>query len=102
MSSDEIELNAPPIFDIDEKVRLKKNIRNDGTFIGRELGETLARKGDVGYVVGIGTFLQSFYIYSVHFVELGIVVGCRARELESFEAPVKNPVKFDTEDSINS
>ncbi|MEN9272049.1 MAG: nitrogen fixation protein NifZ, partial [Gloeomargarita sp. DG_1_5_bins_55] len=85
MSGDDIELNAPPVFDIDEKVRLKKNIKNDGTFIGRELGETLARKGDVGYVIGIGTFLQAFYIYSVHFVELGIVVGCRARELESLD-----------------
>jgi len=83
MSGSEMELDAPPIFEIGQKVQLTKTIRNDGTFPGRELREILARKGDVGYVVAIGTFLQSFYIYSVHFIELGIVVGCRVSELAS-------------------
>jgi NifZ domain. len=87
MNTEEMELDAPPVFDLGEKVRLTKTIRNDGTFVGRELRDILARKGDVGYVVAIGTFLQSFYIYSVHFVDLGIVVGCRARELESLDNP---------------
>ncbi|YAI82431.1 MAG: nitrogen fixation protein NifZ [cyanobacterium endosymbiont of Rhopalodia sterrenbergii] len=84
---DEIELNDPPVFQMEEKVRLRKMIRNDGTFPGKELGQTLAKKGDVGYVVGIGTYLQSYYIYAVHFIDSGFVVGCRRKELESAEDP---------------
>ncbi|MEN9235286.1 MAG: nitrogen fixation protein NifZ [Gloeomargarita sp. GMQP_bins_69] len=78
---------GPPQFALGEKVRLTRTIRNDGTFIGRGPREVLAGKGEVGYVVGIGTFLQMFYIYSVHFLALGIVVGCRGTELESLEPP---------------
>ena len=83
----EIELNDPPVFQMEEKVRLRKMIRNDGTFPGKEVGQTLAKKGDVGYVVGIGTYLQSYYIYAVHFIDSGFVVGCRRKELESAEDP---------------
>jgi nitrogen fixation protein NifZ len=74
-------------------VRARKLIRNDGTFPGQEIGATLAKKGDVGYVVSIGTFLQTSYIYAVHFMTTGFVVGCRGRELESAEAiaPVAHP-----------
>jgi nitrogen fixation protein NifZ len=82
MLSDELELDLPPVFEIGEKVRVCKLIRNDGTFPGKEIGETLAKKGEVGYVVSIGTFLQTFYIYAVHFLETGYVVGCRKKELE--------------------
>ena len=90
----EIELNDPPAFEMEEKVRLRKMIRNDGTFPGKEVGETLAKKGDVGYVVGIGTYLQSYYIYAVHFLEKGYVVGCRRKEL----VPVDEPFTDDTDD----
>ncbi|NET70542.1 MAG: nitrogen fixation protein NifZ [Sphaerospermopsis sp. SIO1G2] len=31
--SNEIELDSPPIFEIGQKVRVKKLIKNDGTFI---------------------------------------------------------------------
>jgi nitrogen fixation protein NifZ len=85
MQSSEVELDAPPIFEIGEKVRSRKLIRNDGTFPGKEIGETLAKKGDVGYVVTIGTFLQTSYIYAVHFMTTGYIVGCRGKELESAE-----------------
>ncbi|HIK55214.1 MAG TPA: nitrogen fixation protein NifZ [Synechococcales cyanobacterium M55_K2018_004] len=85
MRSDEIEIDAPPIFDIGEKVRVKKLIRNDGTFPGKEIGEILAKKGDTGYVISIGTFLQQYYIFAVHFLKTGYVVGCRSKELESAE-----------------
>lgn len=81
----EIELNDPPHFEIEQKVRLRKLIRNDGTFPGKEIGSTLAKKGDTGYVVGIGTYLQQYYIYAVHFLETGFVVGCRSRELEAVD-----------------
>lgn len=82
MSFMENELDAPPVFELEDKVRLIKTIRNDGTFGSRERGAIIARPGAIGYVIGIGTFLQNFYIYSVHFIELGIVVGCRRGELE--------------------
>lgn len=84
-NSDIIEIDSPPVFDMGTKVRIRKLIRNDGTFPGKEIGETLAKKGDVGYVVSIGTYLQTAYIYAVHFMSTGYVVGCRARELESAE-----------------
>ncbi len=80
-----VELDDPPCFDYGQKVRSRKVIRNDGTFPGREIGETLVEKGDVGYVASIGTFLQQFYIYGVYFGERGYTVGCRARELELVE-----------------
>ncbi|NJK33836.1 MAG: nitrogen fixation protein NifZ [Oscillatoriales cyanobacterium SM2_2_1] len=96
MNTSDMELESPPDFEIGQKVRLIKTIRNDGTFAGREKNEVLARKGDVGYVIAIGTFLQSFYIYSVHFIELGHVIGCRARELEALDNAEGDSVKFDT------
>ena len=85
MQSDEIEIDSPPVFEIEHKVRSRKLIRNDGTFPGQDIGATLAKKGDVGYVVSIGTFLQSSYVYAVHFMTTGYVVGCRKKELESAE-----------------
>ncbi|RKT10389.1 NifZ domain-containing protein [Paraburkholderia sp. RAU2J] len=56
-------------------------ISNDGTYTGKAMGELLLSKGDVGYVTGIDTFLQWFYIYAVHFVERDHRVGMRAKEL---------------------
>lgn len=85
MQSDEIEIDSPPQYEIGEKVRVKKLIRNDGTFPGKDIGVTLAKKGDIGYIVSIGTFLQTSYIYAIHFIESGYVVGCRAREIETAE-----------------
>ncbi|MCS7030661.1 MAG: nitrogen fixation protein NifZ [Gloeomargarita sp. SKYG116] len=95
MSRQSNELDAPPRFELGQKVRLTQTVRNDGTFIGRGTYDVLARKGDIGYIVAIGTFLQAFYIYSVHFLERGIVVGCRAHELEALED--EHLVKLDTE-----
>jgi nitrogen fixation protein NifZ len=83
--SDIVELVNPPKFDYGEKVFSKKYVRNDGTFPGREVGDILVSKGDVGYVTSIGTFLQQFYIYGVDFYELGYRVGMRGKELEVFE-----------------
>ncbi len=88
LQTNEIEIDSPPTFEIGEKVRALKLIRNDGTFPGKEIGATLAKKGDVGYVVSIGTFLQSSYIYAVHFMATGNIVGCLKKELE---LPEENP-----------
>ncbi|HYX16179.1 MAG TPA: nitrogen fixation protein NifZ [Nostoc sp.] len=82
---DELELNLPPAFEIGEKVRVRKLLKNDGTFPGKEVGQVLVNKGDIGYIASIGTYLQTSYIYAVHFLETGFVVGCMKKELESVE-----------------
>jgi nitrogen fixation protein NifZ len=84
--SDEIELDGPPVFEYGEKVRSLKNIRNDGTFPGKDIGDLLCKKGEEGYVVSIGTFLQQFYIYGVEFISTGYRVGMKRKELELVEA----------------
>jgi nitrogen fixation protein NifZ len=83
--SDVVELNDPPVFDYGERVRAKRTVRNDGTYAGKDIGEILCRKGDEGYVVSIGTFLQQFYIYGVEFVSTGYRVGMKRKELDRVE-----------------
>ncbi|MDF5720061.1 MAG: nitrogen fixation protein NifZ [Rhizonema sp. PD37] len=85
MPSDEVELEDAPEFEIGDKVRLRKLIKNDGTFPGQEVGVVLAKKGDTGYVVSIGSYLQRSYIYAVHFLPSGFIVGCLKKELELVE-----------------
>ncbi|BAY44273.1 NifZ family protein [Kalymmatonema gypsitolerans NIES-4073] len=85
MRSDELELEQPPAFNIGDKVRLRKMIKNDGTFPGQEIGVILAKKGDIGYVASIGSYLQRSYIYAVHFLDRGFVIGCLKKELELVE-----------------
>jgi nitrogen fixation protein NifZ len=85
--SDVVELNNPPTFNYGEKVRSKRSIRNDGTFPGKEIGDILVKKGDEGFVVSIGTFLQQFYIYGVDFPKLGYRVGMKRKELEAATPP---------------
>lgn len=46
--SEVIELDSPPVFDMGDRVRVRKLIRNDGTFPGKEVGFHLAKKGDIG------------------------------------------------------
>jgi nitrogen fixation protein NifZ len=79
-----VELDGPPRYDYGDKVVSRHNIRNDGTYHGKEIGELLVQKGDVGYVASIGTFLQQFYIYGVDFYERGTLVGMKSRELLPF------------------
>ncbi|WP_425090903.1 nitrogen fixation protein NifZ [Tropicimonas sp. S265A] len=87
MSTDdrEIEVYRDPIYAPGDKVISKKNIKNDGTMAGKEIGETVVKKGDVGYVRDIGVFLQQFYIYAVDFVDRQSIVGMRERELVASE-----------------
>jgi nitrogen fixation protein NifZ len=80
------ELVNPPYFTYGAKVRAKRLVRNDGTYAGREIGDLLVKKGEVGYVVSIGTFLQQFYIYGVEFLDSGNRVGMKRRELELADA----------------
>lgn len=83
MSTDdrEIEVYRDPAFMPGTKVVSKKNVKNDGTMAGVEIGDVVVKKGDVGYVRDIGVFLQQFYIYAVDFVGRGSIVGMREREL---------------------
>ncbi|SBW06699.1 Protein NifZ [uncultured Alphaproteobacteria bacterium] len=74
-------------YDFGEAVRVVRNIRNDGTYPGRATGELLVRRGRVGYVRDVGVFLQDQVVYSVHFLEIGRVVGCREQELISAADP---------------
>ncbi len=78
---DVIEIAFPPRFAMGERVASRSVIRNDGTYNGRDIGEVLVHKGEVGYVRSIGTFLQQFYIYAVEFIDSGHRVGMRAKEL---------------------
>lgn len=82
---DLIEVASPPRFTFGERVVSRTVIRNDGTFNGKDIGEVLVRKGDVGYVCSIGTFLQQFYIYAVEFTDHGYRVGMRAKELMTLD-----------------
>lgn len=84
--SDVVELDDPPAFDYGAKVRARRTVRNDGTFAGKDIGEILVKKGDEGYVVSIGTFLQQFYIYGVEFLASGNRVGMKRKELEPVAA----------------
>ncbi len=77
-----VEISEPPYFSFGEKVKAKRIIRNDGTYAGKEIGEKLANKGEIGYVTSIGTFLQQYYIYGVEFTESGTRVGMKRKELE--------------------
>lgn len=88
--SDEIELDGPPAFDYGEKVRSLRNIRNDGTFPGKDIGDLLCKQGEEGYVVSVGTFLQQFYIYGVEFISTGYRVGMKRKELELAEAAAES------------
>ncbi len=81
--SDVVEITQPPFFSYGDKVKAKRNVRNDGTYAGKEIGDLLCKKGEIGYVVSIGTFLQQFYIYGVEFMESGNRVGMKLKELES-------------------
>ena len=76
-----------PEFDYGEEVRVLRNVRNDGTYPGLDVGKLLVRRGSVGFVRDRGTFLQDQIIYSVHFLVEDRLVGCREEELQPADAP---------------
>lgn len=78
---DVVEIAYPPRFRMGERVVSRTVIRNDGTYNGKDIGEVLVARGEIGFVRSIGTFLQQFYIYAVEFVDSGHQVGMRAKEL---------------------
>lgn len=86
-------------FGFGEEVRITRNVRNDGTYPGMEVGELLVRRGSIGHVIEVGTFLQDQVIYTVHFLSLGRMVGCRAEELIPADATY-NPSRFEFRDKV--
>jgi nitrogen fixation protein NifZ len=86
-------------FDFGEAVRVTRNVRNDGTYPGRAVGDLLIRRGSIGHVIEMGTFLQDQVIYTVHFLDQGRMVGCRAEELIPADSPW-NPSRFEFRDKV--
>jgi len=76
-----------PVFDYGDEVRVMRNVRNDGTYPGLEMGAPLVKRGSVGYVQSVGTYLQEYIIYSVHFLPEDILVGCKEEELIPADEP---------------
>lgn len=74
-------------YEYGDAVRLTRNVRNDGTYPGMDIGDMLVRRGAIGHVVNVGTFLQDQVIYSVHFMEERRMVGCREEELMPADEP---------------
>lgn len=76
-------------FGIGQKVKLIKEIVNDGTYPHESIGTLMMPEGAIGYIKSIGEFLQVIRVYEVHF--LGVkdapveIVGCREHELEAME-----------------
>ena len=82
MTEEHFELWDRPAFEQGTEVMSQKDVRNDGTYPGAKMGEVLIRKGEVGYIHSVGTYLNRFYIYGVEFIDSGRLVGMRAHELE--------------------
>jgi len=84
-----------PKFDFGDEVRLIRNVRNDGTYPGLDTGTLLVRRGSIGNVVNVGTFLQDQLIYTVHFIDIGKMIGCREEELQAAGDPwIPNRFEF--------
>lgn len=86
-------------FEYGEAVRVTRNVRNDGTYPGMEVGALLIRRGSVGNVIEVGTFLQDQVIFTVHFLNHGRMVGCRLEELIGADEPW-HPSRFEFRDKV--
>lgn len=88
-------------WDLGEAVRVIRNVRNDGTYPGMDPGAPLIRRGSIGHVVDVGTFLQDQVIYSVHFLGEGRIVGCREEELIGAEEEW-TPSRFEFREKVRA
>jgi nitrogen fixation protein NifZ len=70
-----------PKFRFGQRVKLLKDIRNDGTFPFAPVGTVLMKTGEEGYVRQMGDFLQVIRVYEIEFINHGTVYGCREEEL---------------------
>lgn len=90
-----------PRYDYGDRVRVTRNVRNDGTYPGLATGHLLVRRGSVGHVMNVGTFLQDQLIYTVHFIDQGRIVGCREEELLGAGEPWQ-PSRFETRERVRA
>jgi nitrogen fixation protein NifZ len=88
-----------PRFEYGAEVRVLRNLRNDGTYPGEPTGRLLVRRGSIGYVRDVGTFLQDQLIYTVHFLDADRMVGCRETELQRADEPWV-PSRFEFRDRV--
>lgn len=88
-------------FAVGDEIRVIRPIRNDGTYPGMERGAKLIRRGSIGVVQDIGTFLQDQVIYAVHFLEEKRLVGCREEEVMDANTPWIFH-EFDTRDWVQT
>lgn len=75
-------------FHIGQKVRLKEDVVNDGTYPFASIGALMMKKDTIGYITDMGDFLQVIRVYKVHFFGSDSAVdkiGCREHELEAME-----------------
>jgi len=90
-----------PNYNYGDEVRLIRNVRNDGTYPGMDIGKPLVACGSTGHVQSVGTYLQDYIIYGVHFLESDILVGCREEELISIDDKWV-PSKYEFRDKVRS
>ncbi|MEW5837823.1 MAG: nitrogen fixation protein NifZ [Pseudomonadota bacterium] len=88
-------------FDYGDGVRVIRNVRNDGTYPHMAVGDLLVRRGSVGHVTDIGSFLQDQIIYTVHFLDQGRKVGCREEELIGLDEPW-TPSLFEAREKVRT
>jgi nitrogen fixation protein NifZ len=90
-----------PRYEFGDEVRIVRNVRNDGTYPGMPTGQLLIRRGSVGVVINVGTFLQDQLIYTVNFLDQGKIVGFREEELISIAEPWV-PSKYESREKVRS
>lgn len=90
-----------PEFEFGDEVRIIRNVRNDGTYPGLSTGALLVRRGSTGFVMNVGTFLQDQLIYTVNFLALNKIVGCREEELIGIDEPWI-PSQFESREKVKS
>lgn len=70
-------------FAVNDRVRSLTQVKNDGTYPHKDIGEPVVNVGDTGHVQETWSFLGKVY-YTVEFVDRAIVVIMTGRELAAF------------------
>jgi len=75
-------MNATEVHDFvaGERVRSLGPVKNDGTYVHKNIGEIVVHERDLGVVHERWTFLGQLY-YTVEFIDRAVVVIMRGREL---------------------
>lgn len=90
-----------PRWQAGDTLRVTRNVRDDGTYPGARRGELLVRRGSIGTVVDVGSFLGDQIIYALHFLECQRVIGCREEELIALDE-FWVPSRFESRERVSS